>query len=189
MRPRGDITMTCFDRHAVAKLLEQRQQALVDDQDAILGVVDDVGELVGVQAQVQRVQHRADRRDRQVRLEVLMPRPGERRHAIARRTPSAWRATARRRTRSRISANECLTRLLSGRRLVTVLCAKSVSARRRWRGSRAGSPSSGRARTPPGKWELRNENLEGRSEKRKAPAAASDSEFRSGATCPTWLTF
>ena len=52
--------------------------------DPVLGVVDDVGEVVVVQAQVQRVEHGADRRNREIRLEVLLARPSQRRDAVAR---------------------------------------------------------------------------------------------------------
>ena len=46
-------------------------------------VVDDVGELLGEQADVERVQHRAHRRHREVGLEVLLAVPAERADAIA----------------------------------------------------------------------------------------------------------
>ena len=71
-------------------LLPQRQQRFVHQDDAIVGVVDDEGELVGMQAEVQRVEHGARHRHAEVRLEVLMMIPRERRHAIAR--PDAQRA-------------------------------------------------------------------------------------------------
>jgi hypothetical protein len=72
-----------LDLRAVFELLEQRHQALVDDHRAIAGVVGDVREVVRVQAQVQRVQYEAARRDSKVRLQVLVVVPAERRHAVA----------------------------------------------------------------------------------------------------------
>jgi hypothetical protein len=68
-------------------LLEQRHQHVVDEHDAVLRVVGDVGELVGEQADVQRVQHRAVARRRHVDLEVALRVPRERGHAVARLDP------------------------------------------------------------------------------------------------------
>ena len=50
---------------------EQRDERCVDDDDAIVGVVDHVGQLLGEQADVQGVEHGAHRRDGQVRLQML----------------------------------------------------------------------------------------------------------------------
>ena len=50
---------------------QQADERVVDDHDLVLGVVGDVDELLREQADVQRVQHRAHRGDRQVGLEVL----------------------------------------------------------------------------------------------------------------------
>ncbi len=66
-----------------AHLFPQRQQALVDEDGAVLRVVDDVGELVGVEAQVERVQHAAHQRDAEVGLEVRTVVPAERGDAVA----------------------------------------------------------------------------------------------------------
>ncbi len=65
------------------KLLENRHDRVVDEDDAVLGVVDDVGELLGEQADVERVQHRTDARHRHVQLEVALVVPRERANAIA----------------------------------------------------------------------------------------------------------
>ena len=62
---------------------EHRHERVVDDHDLVLGVVDDVRELLGEQPDVQRVQHRAEARDREVRLEVLLRVPAERADAVA----------------------------------------------------------------------------------------------------------
>ena len=51
--------------------------------DAVLGVVDDVGELVGVQAQVEGVEDAARERDAEVGLEVRSVVPAQRGDAVA----------------------------------------------------------------------------------------------------------
>ena len=50
---------------------------------AILGVVDDVGDLVGEQARIDGVTDRADAGDAVVQLEMAVVVPGERRDALA----------------------------------------------------------------------------------------------------------
>ena len=60
-----------FEFTAIAKLLEYGNSSR-HDQHAVAGVVDDVGEVVGMQAQVQRVQDRADRGNREIRFEMLL---------------------------------------------------------------------------------------------------------------------
>ena len=61
----------------------------VDDDDLVLGVVHDVGELLGEEPDVERVQHRPHGRDGQVRLEVLLVVPGEGAHPVVGPTPEA----------------------------------------------------------------------------------------------------
>ena len=76
--------MTCSKRaHAALELFEQRQQRTVDDDDRVLGVVRDVAEVVGMQAQVERVEDGAHRRARRGRLEVAVVVPAERADAVA----------------------------------------------------------------------------------------------------------
>ena len=58
--------------------LEQRHERLVDEDHLILGVVDDVGELIGEQPDVERVQHRPHTGNRHVELEVALVVPRER---------------------------------------------------------------------------------------------------------------
>ena len=67
----------------VLELVEQRQEALVDDHGLVVGVVRDVGDVARVEAQVQRVQHEAAARDAEIGLEVLVVVPAERRDAVA----------------------------------------------------------------------------------------------------------
>jgi len=62
---------------------ERRQQAAVHDDDLVLGVVDDVHQLLDGQPDVQRVHDRAHAGDRVVGLEVLLGVPAERGHRIA----------------------------------------------------------------------------------------------------------
>ena len=79
-----------LDRLQVGRDLgEQRHQAVVDDDDAVLAVVRDVGELLREQPDVQRVQHRAHARDREVRLEVRLVVPHERADPVAVADPEA----------------------------------------------------------------------------------------------------
>ena len=68
---------------AVADLLEGLEQRAVDEERAVGGVVDDVGQLVGVQARVERVHHRAAQRHGEVELQVAVLVPAERRDAVA----------------------------------------------------------------------------------------------------------
>src|SRR5690606_25066837 len=51
---------------AGADAVQQRQQRRVDEHHAVIGVVDDVGDLVGCQPQVERVQHGSRQRSCQV---------------------------------------------------------------------------------------------------------------------------
>ena len=60
---------------------EQAEQRAVDEDHLVVGVVDDVGELLGEQPDVQRVQHAPGARRGEVQLEVAGRVPRERRHA------------------------------------------------------------------------------------------------------------
>ena len=67
--------------HAFARcgeLLDQRREGEIEEHDAVLGVVDDVGELLVEQTRIDRVGDRAHARDRVVQLEVAVAIPGER---------------------------------------------------------------------------------------------------------------
>ena len=75
------MTFSNFVR--VTKFVVKRQQHVIDDQEAVAGVVRDIGDIVGMQAQVQRVQHAAGAGHREVRLEVRVVVPHQRRHALA----------------------------------------------------------------------------------------------------------
>ena len=78
---------------------EQRDERVVDDDDAVLGVVGDVDELVGEEPDVERVEHRSHRRDREVGLEVLGVVPHEGRDPLVAVDPeSAQRVRELRRT-------------------------------------------------------------------------------------------
>ena len=76
-------------RHLRSKLLQDRHERVVDEDHAIRGVVDDVDDLLGEQAHVERVQDRADARHRHVELEVALVVPRERADAIAGLDPEA----------------------------------------------------------------------------------------------------
>ena len=51
--------------------------------DLVLGVVGDVGDVLGRQARVERVQHRADAGDAEIELEVAVGVPGDGADAVA----------------------------------------------------------------------------------------------------------
>ena len=70
-------------REVVDDRRERGQQAAVHDDDLVLGVVDDVHQLLGGQPDVQRVHDRAHAGDRVVGLEVLLVVPAEGSHRIA----------------------------------------------------------------------------------------------------------
>jgi hypothetical protein len=72
-----------LDLRLILELIEQRHERAVDDHDAVARVVRDVADVVRVQPQVQRVQHVAAARDAEVRLEVLVVVPAQRRDAVA----------------------------------------------------------------------------------------------------------
>ena len=63
---------------------QQRNERGVDDDAAVLGVVDDVGQLLGREPDVQRVQHRSHAGDGEIRLEVALVVPAEGADAVTR---------------------------------------------------------------------------------------------------------
>ena len=65
-------------------LLHQRQEGGVEEQRRVLGVVGDVGDLLGEQPRIDGVADRADAGDGEVELEVAVAVPGQRRHPVAR---------------------------------------------------------------------------------------------------------
>ena len=84
----GDVALAVVHHHQVADPLERRQQRreqteqrAVDEDHLVVGVVDDVGELLGEQSDVQRVQDAPGARRGEVQLEVAGGVPPERRHA------------------------------------------------------------------------------------------------------------
>ncbi len=62
---------------------EERHQRVVYDDCAVFGVIDDVSELIREQSQVERVQHRAHRRNREVGFHMFLLVPAERAYSIA----------------------------------------------------------------------------------------------------------
>ena len=65
------------------RLPQELDERAVADDDPVLGVVGDVGDLLGEQADVERVQDGAHGRHREVGLEVLLVVPHERPDAVA----------------------------------------------------------------------------------------------------------
>ena len=77
----SSMTMRCRSRsNVLQQRRQQRQQRAVDEDDLVVGVVDDVRQLLGKEADVQRVQHPPGARRGEVQLEVAGGVPGERRH-------------------------------------------------------------------------------------------------------------
>ena len=72
-----------LERHLGPELLEERQQNVVDDEEAVARVVRDPRDLAGREAEIQRVHHAARRGDPEVALEVRVVIPTKRRDAVA----------------------------------------------------------------------------------------------------------
>src|SRR6266851_2024103 len=71
-----------LDLRLVDELFEERYQAGVDDERAVACVRGDVADVVRMQTQIERVQNEAAARDAEVRLEMLVVVPAERRDAV-----------------------------------------------------------------------------------------------------------
>ena len=69
--------------HLRQQLLDGRQQVQVDEEELILGVIDDVDDLLGKEARVDRVADRAHAGNAVVQLEVAVAVPGQRADAVA----------------------------------------------------------------------------------------------------------
>ena len=72
-------------RDLVSNLIEDRQQRSIAENHVILGVVDDVAELIFTEPQVQRMQNRPVGRHREIDLKMAMRVPAERPHPAASR--------------------------------------------------------------------------------------------------------
>ena len=72
-----------LEADTLAEVLDQRPEHLVGDQHAVAGVRRDVGQVVGMEAQVERVRDHAADRDADVGLEVLVVVPAEGPDAVA----------------------------------------------------------------------------------------------------------
>ena len=70
-------------RQARRKLLDERREDGIEEHVGVLGVMDDILQLFGEQARVDRVQHPPRRGDAIVELKVTMGVPGERRDPVA----------------------------------------------------------------------------------------------------------
>jgi hypothetical protein len=73
---------------------QERDDRGVDEDDPVLGVVGDVGQLLGEQPQVQRVEDGAHRRDGHVGLQVLLVVPGEGADPVALADPQAGQGSS-----------------------------------------------------------------------------------------------
>ena len=69
--------------HLRQQLLDGREQVEVDEEELIVGVVDDVDDLLGEEPRVVRVADRAHAGDAVVELEVTVAIPGQRTDPVA----------------------------------------------------------------------------------------------------------
>ncbi len=83
----GDVALAVVHQHQMPEPLERRQQRreqaeqrAVDEDHLVVGMVDDVGELLGEEPDVQRVQDPTGARCGEVQLEMARRVPRERRH-------------------------------------------------------------------------------------------------------------
>ena len=72
-----------LEADALAEVLDERPEHLVRDQHPVARMGGDVGQVVGVQAEVERVRDHSADRDADVDLEVLVVVPGEGSDAVA----------------------------------------------------------------------------------------------------------
>ncbi len=79
--PHDDVARDA--RQAIRDRGKARRERVIDEDHAVLSVVDHVREVVGVKADVERVQDRAGAGDREVALEVALAVPGERADPLA----------------------------------------------------------------------------------------------------------
>ncbi len=133
-------------RQLAVNRLDDGQEAHVETQDLILGVVGNPGDLLRMQAWVERMQHPPRTADTKVQLEVAVAVPGQRGNPVAERRasvgPGHWQPGARDRPVARSCSGECLPRLDAKRSRL-----RHGGARRnrsRWKSSIDGS-ASGRA--------------------------------------------
>ena len=137
--PRSSITTYPRRGQLALHLGDGARDRLVQEDEPVVGVIDDVDDLVARQADVDRVQDRPDRRHGEVELEVPMVVPGKGGDAIAGLDAQALEDVHQPvdpAARARHSCERC--RLPSPRRLTISLSAKNWAARRRMLGIKSG---------------------------------------------------
>jgi hypothetical protein len=72
-----------YQRHAGLQLGDLAREGVVEEQEAVLGVIGHPDDLVVVQARVDGVQHRANAGDREIELEVAVRGPRQGRDPVA----------------------------------------------------------------------------------------------------------
>src|SRR5581483_8373506 len=67
-----------LELHLLGKLLKEGKQHVIDDEPPVLGMIGDIGKFVGMQAQVQRVDHAANYGNSEIRLQMrgMIPHQG-----------------------------------------------------------------------------------------------------------------
>ena len=83
VRPIGHRNEALDALHLGGERLDQRSERDIEEQELILGVVDDVRDLLGIEARIDRVQHRSAARHAVVELHVAVAVPRERGNALA----------------------------------------------------------------------------------------------------------
>ena len=114
---------------AVPELRRAGAQGLVHHHHLVLGVARDVGQLIGMEAEVERVEHRAHERDGEIGLEVAVVVPAESGDAVAGADAEGGSAPASRRARRGTRRRCCDGRAVGAPAHIGRL-PKSVSARR-----------------------------------------------------------
>jgi hypothetical protein len=69
------------------QFFDQRQKHCIKKQPGVLGVIEDVRELVWKQTRIHRMEHCSDARNRVIQLQMPMAVPRQRRDSIARFYP------------------------------------------------------------------------------------------------------
>ena len=116
------------------ELLDQSAKAEIEEHDLVLGMPDDVGELIVEKPRIDRMRDRAHAGNRVIKFEVTIAIPGKRRDPVARLdTEPRQGAGEAPRTRVRIAIGVAMDRPLDGPRHdlgVTVIAVRVPDQRR-----------------------------------------------------------
>ena len=76
-----------FRLYLVAELLKQRQQHVIDDEKAVVRMIDDEGQLLRMQPQIERVYHAAGGRYAEIGFQVHVVVPAQSANTVSRSQP------------------------------------------------------------------------------------------------------